>query len=52
VARAIKLFRDREEKERLIKQYEEGYTKHPETPIETEAWEKVSSETFSSEDWK
>lgn len=52
VAKALKLFREREEKEKLLRQYEEGYKKHPETPLEIKAWEEVSIETFSSEDWK
>lgn len=52
VAEAIRLFKEFREKEKLIRQYEEGYRKRPEIMAEIERWEKVSMETFSKEEWK
>jgi hypothetical protein len=51
VAEAIRLLRDKTEKERLIRLYEEGYRKHPENLNEIKAKEKASLDVLSQEDW-
>ena len=51
VAEAIRLLRDKAEKERLIRLYEEGYRRHPEYLPEIKAKEKASLEVLSQEDW-
>lgn len=51
VAEAIRLLRDKAEKERLIRLYEEGYRRHPEDLPEIKAREKASLEVLSQEDW-
>ncbi len=51
VTEAIRLLRDKTEKERLIRLYEEGYRKHPENLNEVRAKEKSSLEVLSQEDW-
>lgn len=48
---AIRLLRDRQEKERLIRLYEEGYKKHPEDIAGIKAKEKAAIEVLSQEDW-
>ncbi|MCK4244717.1 MAG: hypothetical protein KAX20_03735 [Candidatus Omnitrophica bacterium] len=40
------------EKERLIRQYEKGYRKHPEDPIHITALEKAEFKALSREGWK
>lgn len=51
VSEAIRLLRDKSEKKRLIKLYEEGYKKHPEKLPEVKAIEKASLEILAKEDW-
>ncbi|MBI4823041.1 MAG: hypothetical protein HY805_02270 [Nitrospirae bacterium] len=51
ITEAIRLLRDKAEKERLIRLYEEGYKKHPEKLPEIKAIEKASIEILSKEDW-
>lgn len=48
---AIRLLRAGQEKERLIRLYEEGYRKHPENVAEIKAKEKAAIEVLSKEDW-
>ncbi|HUO77406.1 MAG TPA: hypothetical protein VMU21_07490 [Thermodesulfovibrionales bacterium] len=51
VTEAIRLLRDKTEKERLIRLYEKGYRKHPEHLPEIKAKEKAALEVLSQEDW-
>ena len=52
VSEAIRLLRDKSEKERLIRLYEEGYKKHPEKLPEIKAREKASLDILAPEDWR
>jgi len=52
VVRALRLLKDRAEKEEMIRAYEEGYRKHPEKFIEIRALEKAGMETMSDEVWE
>jgi metal-responsive CopG/Arc/MetJ family transcriptional regulator len=52
ITEAIRLLRDKTEKERLIRLYEEGYRKHPEKLPEIKAIEKASIEVLPEEDWR
>ena len=52
VSEAIRLLRDKAEKERLIRLYEEGYKKHPEKLPEIKAREKASLDILAPEDWR
>jgi hypothetical protein len=52
VSEAIKLLRDKSEKERLTRLYEEGYRKHPEKLPEIKALEKASLDILAPEDWR
>jgi metal-responsive CopG/Arc/MetJ family transcriptional regulator len=51
ILEAITLWKETKEKERLIRLYEEGYKKVPESLRHTEAWEKASFSVLSQEDW-
>lgn len=51
ITEAIRLLRCKEEKERLIRLYEEGYRKHPESVAEIMAGEKAVLDVLSKEDW-
>ena len=51
ITEAIRLLRAGQEKERLIRLYEEGYRKHPENVAEIKAKEKAAIEVLSKEDW-
>lgn len=51
ITEAIRLLRKKEEKERLIRLYEEGYRKHPENVAEIKAGEKAALDVLSKEDW-
>lgn len=51
VTEAIRLLRAKDEKERLVRMYEEGYRKHPESISEIKAKEKAVLEVLSKEDW-
>lgn len=52
VSEAIRLLRDKSEKERMIRLYEEGYRRHPERLPEMKAFEKASLDVLSPEDWR
>jgi len=52
VVRAIRLLRDKAEREKMIMAYEEGYRKHPEKLVEITAFEKAGFETMSDEGWE
>ncbi|HBO84166.1 MAG: hypothetical protein A2073_04220 [Deltaproteobacteria bacterium GWC2_42_11] len=52
VAEAIRLLKEFTEKEKLVRQYEEGYRKKPEKITEIKTWERVSAETFSKGEWQ
>jgi hypothetical protein len=47
----IQLWKETEERERLIRTYEPGYKKLPENPVNADAWEKASQSVFSRSDW-
>ncbi len=49
---AIRFWLESIEKEKMIKQYEEGYRKVPESLEEIKAMEKASTEAFEAEGWK
>ena len=51
VVRAIRLLRDKAEKEKMIRAYEEGYKKHPEKLTEIKALERAGLNAMSEEDW-
>ncbi len=51
ITEAIRLLRNKKEKERLIRLYEEGYRKHPESVVEIKAKEKAVIDVLSKEDW-
>jgi hypothetical protein len=52
ITEAIRLLREKEEKERLIRLYEEGYRKHPESIGEIMVKEKAVLDVLSKEDWQ
>jgi hypothetical protein len=52
VSEAIRLLRNKSEKERLIRLYEEGYSKHPEKLPEIKALEKASLDILAPKDWR
>lgn len=52
ITEAIRLLRDKEERERLIRLYEEGYHKHPENVAEIMAKEKAVLDVLSKDDWQ
>ena len=52
IDRAIQFWLKRFEQEDLIKNYQEGYRKNPESVQEIKAWEKGSAEAFKEEDLK
>jgi hypothetical protein len=52
ITEAIRLLRDKEDKARLIRLYEEGYRSHPETLPEIKANEKAALDVLSPEDWE
>lgn len=52
VAEAIRLLKQKEEKEELVRLYEEGYRKHPENIAEIKAGEKAALDVLSKEDWE
>jgi len=49
---AIRFWLKSMEEEKMIKQYEEGYKKKPESLEELKAIEKASAEAFEGEEWK
>jgi len=48
---AVKLFKEWKEKEKLIKIYEEGYKRFPESLEAAEGWERVSLEALPPSQW-
>ena len=52
VSEAIRLLRDKSEKERLTRLYEEGYRRHPEKLPELKALEKASLDILAPDDWR
>lgn len=49
---AIRFWLEYLEKKEMIKQYEEGYRRKPESLDEITAMEKASAEAFAEEGWK
>ena len=52
VVRAIRILRDKAEKEKMITAYEEGYRQHPEKLVEMKALEQACMGTLSDEGWE
>jgi metal-responsive CopG/Arc/MetJ family transcriptional regulator len=52
VVEAIRFLKKFREKEKLIRQYEEGYRNMPEKLAEIKGLEAASMEVFSKEGWK
>ncbi len=52
VLQAIKLWGEFKDSEKLIRKYEEGYKKIPETVEESIAWEKASLTALAKEGWR
>ena len=51
VLQAVKLWEESKSMKKLIRQYEEGYKKIPETIDESIAWEKASLTALTKEEW-
>jgi len=51
VLQAVKLWEESKSMEKLIRKYEEGYKKIPETIDESIAWEKASLTALTKEEW-
>ncbi len=51
VLQAVKLWEESKTMEKLIRKYEEGYKKIPETMDESIAWEKASLTALTKEEW-
>ncbi|MFH1503812.1 MAG: hypothetical protein ABIH08_00245 [Candidatus Omnitrophota bacterium] len=49
---AVRFWLKSVEEEKMIKQYEEGYKKKPESLEEIKAMEKASAEAFEEEGWE
>jgi len=52
IDKAIKFWLKSIEKEEMIRKYEEGYRKNPESIEEIKAQELASAQAFSEEEWK
>ena len=52
IDKAIKFWLKSIEKEEMIRKYEEGYRKTPESIEEIKAQELASAQAFSEEEWK
>ncbi len=50
IDKAIRFWLNHREQAELVKRYQEGYRKKPESIQEIEAFEKASAEAFKSED--
>lgn len=51
ILQAVKLWEESKAMEKLIRKYEEGYKKIPETIDESIAWEKASLTALTKEEW-
>ena len=51
IRETIKLWKEETEKKRLVRAYEEGYRRIPESPVIVKGWEKASLSALSSEEW-
>ena len=51
ILEAIRAWKDKREKEKLTKTYEDGYKRIPESLNDIKAWEKASLSVFSQEEW-
>ena len=52
VLKALDFWLDNAVKQKMIKQYEEGYRKHPESIDEIKVMEELSADAFTEEGWK
>ncbi len=51
VGEALRAWLKRQEEEKLIRQYTEGYRKHPESALETKAWHRLAAHEFHRDPW-
>lgn len=51
VVEALKTWLKKYQEEVIIKQYIEGYKKHPESEAESKAWTQLAAQAFSKEPW-
>ncbi len=48
---ALRFWKEARERDRMVREYEEGYRRVPENLPELEAWERVSATAFGTEEW-
>ena len=51
VVEALRAWLSSQEEEKLIRQYIEGYRRHPESASETKAWTRLSAHEFHKDPW-
>jgi hypothetical protein len=51
VLSALRFWKEARERDRMVRQYEEGYRRVPENLPELEAWERASAPAFGKEEW-
>ena len=51
IVEAIRAWLKRREEEQAIRQYIEGYRKHPESKAEARAWTRLAADSFHKDPW-
>jgi hypothetical protein len=51
VKEALRVWLKRQQEEKLIRQYTEGYRKHPESGSEVRAWSRLAVHEFHKNSW-
>jgi hypothetical protein len=51
ILQAVRFCNEARERERLVREYEEGYRRLPENPLELETWEKASAPALGEGEW-
>lgn len=51
IAEAVQAWLKRREEEKAIRQYIEGYRKHPESKKEAKAWTRLAADSFHKDPW-
>ncbi len=51
VVEALRAWLKSQEEEKRIRQYVEGYRKHPESASETKAWHRLAAREFHKDPW-
>ena len=51
IAQAVQAWLKRREEEKAIRQYIEGYRKHPEYKAEAKAWTRLAADSFHKDPW-